>query len=86
MRVQLSQWGNSAAVRLPKAVLDQLRFGVGAELDIVIHEGELHLRPVRPVARYRLEDLLEQITPDNVPPFESWPPAGREVIDDDYAR
>lgn len=86
MKVQVAKWGNSAGVRLPKTVLESLRIAPGAELEMWVRGGELHLRPVRPVTSYRLEDLLEQITPDSVPGFEDWPAVGREIIDDDYSR
>jgi len=33
--VQVSKWGNSLAVRLPKALVDKLRLKEGDELDVV---------------------------------------------------
>lgn len=33
--MQVSKWGNSLAVRLPKAVVDSLGLGVGDRLEIV---------------------------------------------------
>jgi antitoxin MazE len=86
MKTQISQWGNSAAVRLPRSVLEDLRVGPGSELEMWIEGRELHMRPIPPVTSHRLEDLLAQITPDNVPGFEEWPPVGAEIIRDDYSR
>ena len=39
MRVKIAKWGNSAAIRLPKAVMDGLKLGEGAELDLSLVEG-----------------------------------------------
>jgi antitoxin MazE len=86
MKLQVAQWGNSAGLRLPRALLDELRIAPGSELDAWVRGGELHLRPVPPVTSYRLEDLLERITPDSVPEFQRWPLVGNEIIDDDYSR
>lgn len=86
MKAQIAQWGNSAAVRLPKAILEDLRVAPGSEVEMWIEGRELRMRPVPPVTSHRLEDLLAQITPENVPPFEEWPPVGAEIIRDDYSR
>ncbi len=56
MRNQISKWGNSLALRLPKSVAAdaQLREGTAVELRVV--DGALVVRPARP--KYRLSDLL----------------------------
>lgn len=86
MKAQISQWGNSAAVRLPRSVLEDLRVGPGSELEMWVEGRELRMRPIPPVTSHRLEDLLAQITGDNVPGYEEWPPVGAEIIRDDYSR
>jgi antitoxin MazE len=45
MQVQVIQIGNSRGVRLPKAVLEQLKFGETAELSV--EQGRLVLAPQR---------------------------------------
>jgi antitoxin MazE len=86
MKTQISQWGNSAAVRLPRSVLEDLRVGPGSELEMWVEGRELRMRPIPPVTSHRLEDLLVQITGTNVPGYEDWPPVGAEIIRDDYSR
>ena len=51
-----------------------------------IEGRELRIRPIPPVTSHRLEDLLSQITPDNIPEMEEWPPVGAEIIKDDYSK
>ena len=86
MKAQIAQWGNSAAVRLPKSILEDLRAAPGTELEMWVEGHELRMRPVPPVTSHRLEDLLAQIEPRNIPEAEEWPPVGAEIIDDDYSR
>jgi len=86
MKSQIAQWGNSAAVRLPKSVLEDLRIAPGSEVEMWIEGRELHIRPIPSVTSHRLEDLLAQITPSNVPEMEEWPPVGAEIVKDDYSK
>jgi antitoxin MazE len=85
MKVQVAQWGNSAAVRLPKSVLEDLRLSPGSEVEMWIEGRELRMRPVPPVTSYRIEDLVSQIDPHNIPEMEEWPPVGAEIIKDDFS-
>ncbi len=77
MRAQLTRWGDSLAVGLPPRFAESagLREGATVELDIV--DGVLRLR--RP--RYTLDELLAQITPENLPTetFDD-PPVGEEQL------
>jgi len=86
MKAQIAQWGNSAAVRLPRSVLEELRLAPGSEMEMWIEGRELRMRPIPPVTSHRLEDLLAQITADNIPGMEEWPPVGAEIINDDYSK
>ncbi len=86
MKAQIAQWGNSAAVRLPKSVLEDLRVAPGSEIEMWVEGRELRMRPVPAVTSHRLEDLLAQIDPRNVPGMEDWPPVGAEVIKDDFSK
>jgi antitoxin MazE len=88
MRIQISKWGNSTALRLPKAVVDELGLKPGQEMELSVEGGEARLRPVRKQPFYRIEDLvaeMKRLGPQNEPPLEDWGPgAGAEIIDDDY--
>src|SRR6478735_7908669 len=70
MIVESCRWGNSLAVRLPKAVADARRVSDGKRAEIKVENGTLVLRPiVRPARkpRYTLDELLSGMTKDNVP-------------------
>jgi antitoxin MazE len=83
MKGQIAQWGNSAAVRLPKPILEDLRLAPGSEVEMWVEGRELRMRAVPPVTSHRLEDLLAEIDPRHIPEFEDWPSVGAEMIEDD---
>lgn len=75
MRVTLARWGNSAAVRLPKAVVEQLRLKPGQELELVVEGQEARLRAAP--ARDYLDELLQaadRIGWEHQPGLEDWSP------------
>ena len=45
MKVQVAKWGNSTAVRLPKAVVKQLGLTSGMTLDVSVDDGVVKLVP-----------------------------------------
>ena len=63
MRVEVVKWGNSSAVRLPAAVLKELRIALGDQLDLKTEDGKLVLQ--RAAREYKLDDLLAGITKKN---------------------
>lgn len=79
MTTDVSRWGNSLAIRIPKALADQLRLAEGDPVSVEAgDDGSLVIRPAR--ARYRLEELVGRITRRNRHPETTWrAPVGREV-------
>ncbi len=71
MRVTISRWGNSLAIRIPKDALEQADLHEGDLLDVVSERGNLILVPQ--AARPSLDELIAQITPENThsPVFET---------------
>jgi antitoxin MazE len=83
MTATIQKWGNSLAVRLPKALADEARMREGAKVELVPTPEGVLVKPKRkPKPRYRLSDLLAEITPDNVHAETDWgPPQGREILE-----
>ncbi len=64
MSVQLSKWGNSLGVRLPKLIVEQARLRAGDQVEVSVAEsGQVLLTPVR--RKLTLEELVNRITPKN---------------------
>lgn len=62
MQAKVQRWGNSLALRLPKAVAEQVGIREGSSIDLEVRSGMLTLRARH---QYRLQDLLAQIRPGN---------------------
>ena len=78
MNTQVGKWGNSLAVRIPATYAKELDLEDGAELEVTRVAGGLLLR--LPKREYTLEELLAQITPENIHGETDWGPAvGREA-------
>lgn len=65
MRTKVQKWGNSLAVRIPKAFAREARVAYGTSVEISVDEGRLVIDPCTD-GEFRLEDLLHGITRDNV--------------------
>ena len=61
MRVKIAKWGNSAAIRLPKAVMEEMRLDEGGELDLQLVEGELRAVAIRSLPPPTLDQLVAQM-------------------------
>lgn len=67
MKATVQKWGNSLALRLPKALADEARIREGSKVELVgTPEGVLVKARRKP--RYRLDDLLSRVTPENTHP------------------
>ncbi len=81
MTATIQKWGNSLAVRLPKAVADQAQLQAGAKVELVSTPEGVLVKP-RKKPQYRLADLLSGITRKNVHPETDWgPPRGKEILE-----
>lgn len=78
VRSQVVAWGNSQALRIPRAVLDELQINEGDEVEMMVENGRLAIRPVNP--KLTLETLVSAITPENRHKEIDWgKPVGSEV-------
>jgi antitoxin MazE len=81
MKATIRKWGNSLAVRIPKAISEDADMREGAEIELFRTEEGLLLKPRRK-PRYRLSELVEGITRKNVHPETVWgSSAGREMLE-----
>ncbi len=77
-RSQVVGWGNSHALRIPRAMLDALNIREGDEVELMVEDGRLAVRPVKP--KLTLESLIAAITPENCHDEIDWgKPVGNEV-------
>jgi len=81
MQVQLSKWGNSLGLRVPRALAEQIGASEGQKVNIVADGARLIIEPVPPA--FSLQDLLVNMTPNAMREAFSWgEDAGHEHVDD----
>ena len=76
--IKISKWGNSSAIRLPKAVMDELGLDIGSEVNLTVEKGRAVIEPARP-KKITLEWILaetDRLGPENAPETVDW---GRDV-------
>ncbi|HEV8639090.1 MAG TPA: AbrB/MazE/SpoVT family DNA-binding domain-containing protein [Chloroflexota bacterium] len=80
MRVAVQKWGNSLAVRIPRALAEEVGIERGSQVELAVEQGRLVAAPLRPRAsRYTLDELLAQVTDENVhDEVDFGPPVGKE--------
>jgi antitoxin MazE len=79
MRATVRKWGNSLALRIPHALAVEVGIEEGSEVAVSLDGGAIRVSPRRSPA-YRLEELVEGITADNLhPEVDFGPPVGREA-------
>jgi antitoxin MazE len=82
MHVEFLKWGNSLALRVPKAFAESIGASEGKQAEMTVKEGTLVVRvsKARRRRRYVLEELIDGITEENRHREIGWgPPAGNEV-------
>jgi antitoxin MazE len=90
MKVQVAKWGNSTAVRLPKAVVKQLGLSQGMTLDVSVDGGVVKLAPEvlpepDPITLEWIVSEMRRLGPENEPETVDWgPDVGSEIIHDDH--
>jgi antitoxin MazE len=65
MKAVVKKWGNSAAVRIPSAVLQAAKLRLEDSVDVCEQSGRIVIEPV-PRKEYDLSELLKGITPENL--------------------
>jgi len=64
MNTCIRRWGNSLALRIPKALADEIGVSEHSPVQLALHDGQLVIVPIKETA-YTLEHLLGQVTDDN---------------------
>lgn len=81
MKTVFVRWGNSLALRVPATFAKEVGATEGKRAEMSVENDTLIVKVARPKPRrYRLEQLVEQITEANRHGETDWgPPVGNEV-------
>ena len=76
---RIRKWGNSYGIRIPKENMEELGIRPDDMVEIQAESGRLTITPIQKV-RYRLDDLLAQMTPENLHgEFQTGKATGAEI-------
>jgi antitoxin MazE len=73
VHARVSRWGNSLAIRIPAAFAEEVQLQDGASVNILVENGRLVITAARP--RYRLDELVGEITDENLHGETDWGPS-----------
>ena len=84
MKIEFLKWGNSLALRIPKAFAQEIGASVGKAANMEVRDGKLVVEIAKPKLRrrrrYTLEQLVADIRLENRHREIEWgPPVGNEV-------
>ena len=65
MKTQVQKWGNSLALRIPKAFAADLGLAQDSSVELSLKDGNLVVRPSS-IQRYELSSLLLRVTDTNL--------------------
>lgn len=79
MTATIKKWGNSAAIRIPAAILEATRLRLDESVEIREEEGRIIIEPAGKKT-YDIDELVAKITPENRHELIDFgPPVGKEI-------
>lgn len=79
MRTRVQKWGNSLALRIPKAFALEVGLEKDGEVELSVEKGRLVVVPPK-APSYTLDQLLAGVRPSNLHAETDWgPPVGKEI-------
>lgn len=80
MITKVLKWGNSLALRIPKAFARELDIEENSRVNITLQEGQLSIAPVKEYETEDLEELLGQVNENNLHyEIDTGKPQGKET-------
>ena len=82
MRMIVKKWGNSAAVRIPAAIMEVAQLSIDQPVDVRLERGRIVIEPILDdgIAGADLDALLAGVTDENRHDLMDFGPAtGKEV-------
>ena len=64
MKTKIKKWGNSLALRIPKALAEDSRLYVGSTVDVSVQNNSLIVKSID--EKYTLENLVSKISGENI--------------------
>ena len=79
MTTTIQKWGNSLALRIPKALARDTHLENGSVVNLAVRQGKVVIKPVQKT-KYQLDELLKGVSKKNIhASIDTGPAVGREV-------
>lgn len=79
MTTTIQKWGNSQGVRIPKTILDNVKWSYNETITISVENGKLVIEKAKP-ERKNIKELFENYKEDYKPTEYDWgTPEGKEI-------
>jgi antitoxin MazE len=80
VKTEFLKWGNSLALRVPKAFAQEVGARQGKAAELTVENGALVVKLAKKQRRYLLDNLIDGITEENRHAAADWgAPRGNEV-------
>ncbi len=80
MMVKVLKWGNSLALRIPKAFAREIEIEENSSVNLTLIDGKISVEPVGMKYEYKLDELIEQVNENNLHcEYDTGKPRGKEV-------
>jgi len=81
MRIKIQKWGNSLALRIPKAFAKETNISDKSIVNLSIEDHHLVISPIDELDEYELDSLLSQIDQTNLhSEIDFGQPVGKELL------
>jgi antitoxin MazE len=81
MKAKIQKWGNSLAVRIPKSFALETKIEQDMTVNLTLDGGKIIVEPERRKPRFTLEEMLSEISEENIHSETDWgEPVGREIL------
>ena len=78
MKAQVSKWGNSLAVRIPKHIVEALQLQANDAIAFTVDDGKAILEPIPALPELTLDELLERVKDEPEAEVDWGGPMGQE--------
>lgn len=79
MTTSIQKWGNSQGIRIPKIMLDEVKWSENEEVTITVYDGKLIIEKVKK-EKESIMELFENYEEEYTPEEIDWgKPEGKEV-------
>jgi antitoxin MazE len=79
MKSQISRWGNSLAVKIPKSITESLNLKAKDRVIFSVDEGKIVLEPIEVLEELSLDELLAEVNEPPEAEVDWGKPMGNEI-------